>query len=101
MFDSAQSRPQVQPAQYLSGSRPFPLGHHASGPATRRRIRACAIQGASIEAPNPKASVVLTLHSLQRNIPARGFRPVWYVAAVGVLVTFGMYKVGQGNREQV
>lgn len=37
----------------------------------------------------------------QRNLPARGFRPVYYLAAMGVIMTYGLYKVGQSNREQV
>ena len=35
----------------------------------------------------------------QRNLPIRGFRPVYYLAVMGAIMTYGMYKVGQGNRE--
>ncbi|KAI9723605.1 MAG: hypothetical protein M1812_000905 [Candelaria pacifica] len=36
----------------------------------------------------------------KRNIPARGFRPSSYLLAVGVIMTYGFYKVGKGIREQ-
>ncbi|KAI9707229.1 MAG: hypothetical protein M1836_000189 [Candelina mexicana] len=36
----------------------------------------------------------------KRNIPARGFRPSYYLFAVGVIMTYGFYKVGKGIREQ-
>ncbi|KAI9676894.1 MAG: hypothetical protein M1817_006733 [Caeruleum heppii] len=36
----------------------------------------------------------------KRNIPARGFRPVYYLAAVGLIMTYGFIKVGKGIREQ-
>jgi hypothetical protein len=36
----------------------------------------------------------------RRNLPVRGFRPVYYLAAVGAICTYGFYRVGQGIREQ-
>ncbi|KAI9863504.1 MAG: hypothetical protein M1824_000184 [Vezdaea acicularis] len=36
----------------------------------------------------------------KRNLPARGFRPVYYLVAVGLICTYGFYKVGKGNREK-
>lgn len=36
----------------------------------------------------------------KRNIPARGFRPSYYLAAMGLIMTYGFYKVGKGIREQ-
>lgn len=36
----------------------------------------------------------------RRNLPARGFRPGTYLALVGVICTYGMWRVGQGIREQ-
>ncbi|KAK5004015.1 GRIM-19 [Cryomyces antarcticus] len=36
----------------------------------------------------------------KRNLPARGFRPSVYLLAVGVVMTYGFYKVGKGIREQ-
>lgn len=38
---------------------------------------------------------------MQRNLPVVGFRPVYYLVAVGMIMTYGMYKVAKGNREQV
>jgi NADH dehydrogenase (ubiquinone) 1 alpha subcomplex subunit 13 len=35
----------------------------------------------------------------QRNLPVRGFRPVYYLAAVGAVMTYGFWRVGQGIRE--
>ncbi|KAI0010730.1 NADH-ubiquinone oxidoreductase subunit [Xylariaceae sp. FL0662B] len=35
-----------------------------------------------------------------RNLPASGFRPTTWLAAMGVVVIYGFYKLGQGNREQ-
>ena len=35
----------------------------------------------------------------QRNIPARGFRPVYYLIGVGAIMTYGFYKYGVGVRE--
>jgi hypothetical protein len=37
---------------------------------------------------------------VQRNIPARGFRPSVYIAAMGLIMAFGFYKLGKGIREQ-
>ena len=36
---------------------------------------------------------------LQRNIPARGFRPVYYLIGMGAIMTYGFYKYGVGVRE--
>ncbi|KAL2045605.1 hypothetical protein N7G274_002033 [Stereocaulon virgatum] len=36
----------------------------------------------------------------KRNLPARGFRPSYYLAAMGIIMTYGLYRTGQGNREQ-
>jgi len=36
----------------------------------------------------------------RRNLPVRGFRPAYYLAAVGVIMTYGFYRYGQGIREQ-
>ncbi|KAJ5115015.1 hypothetical protein NUU61_000774 [Penicillium alfredii] len=35
----------------------------------------------------------------KRHIPARGFRPWTYLAGVGAIVTYGMYKYFHGARE--
>ncbi|KAL8943264.1 MAG: hypothetical protein Q9216_001175 [Gyalolechia sp. 2 TL-2023] len=35
----------------------------------------------------------------KRNLPARGFRPAYYLLAVGVIMTYGLYKYGKGVRE--
>lgn len=35
----------------------------------------------------------------RRNLPARGFRPAFYLAAVGGIVTYGFWRYGQGMRE--
>ena len=35
----------------------------------------------------------------RRNLPARGFRPATYLVAIGVVVTYGFWRVGQGIRE--
>lgn len=35
----------------------------------------------------------------QRNIPARGFRPVYYLIGMGAIMTYGFYKYGVGVRE--
>ncbi|KAL2057626.1 hypothetical protein ABVK25_002010 [Lepraria finkii] len=35
----------------------------------------------------------------KRNIPARGFRPSYYLAAMGIIMTYGLYRAGQGIRE--
>ena len=37
---------------------------------------------------------------MQRNLPARGFRPRYYLLAVATIMTYGFYKVGKGIREQ-
>ncbi|MCJ1432585.1 hypothetical protein MMC27_001942 [Xylographa pallens] len=36
----------------------------------------------------------------KRNLPARGFRPSYYLFAMGGIMAFGFYKVGKGIREQ-
>lgn len=41
----------------------------------------------------------LTLNH-QRNLPARGFRPSYYLVAMGLICTYGLYKTGKGIREQ-
>jgi len=43
---------------------------------------------------------MLTQVQLQRNLPARGFRPAVMLAGVVGIMTFGFYKVGKGIREQ-
>ncbi|MCJ1307752.1 hypothetical protein MMC25_001400 [Agyrium rufum] len=35
----------------------------------------------------------------KRNLPARGFRPAYYLVAVGAIMTYGFWKVGKGIRE--
>ncbi|MCJ1305498.1 hypothetical protein MMC08_008312 [Hypocenomyce scalaris] len=35
----------------------------------------------------------------RRNLPARGFRPSYYLFAVGAIMTYGFYRLGQGVRE--
>ncbi|KAI4200535.1 MAG: hypothetical protein LQ348_001748 [Seirophora lacunosa] len=35
----------------------------------------------------------------KRNIPVRGFRPSYYLAAVGLIMTWGLYKYTKGARE--
>jgi hypothetical protein len=35
----------------------------------------------------------------KRNLPARGFRPAFYLVGTAVLMTFGFYRAGQGIRE--
>lgn len=37
---------------------------------------------------------------MQRNLPSRGFRPSVMLAGMGLLMTYGFYRVGQGIREQ-
>jgi hypothetical protein len=36
----------------------------------------------------------------RRNLPIRGFRPAYYLLAVGAICTYGFYKMGKGIREQ-
>ena len=45
-------------------------------------------------------SIDLQPNKQQRNLPARGFRPSYYLFAVGIIMTYGMYKAGQGIRER-
>ncbi|KAF2835878.1 NADH dehydrogenase-like protein 1 alpha subcomplex subunit 13 [Patellaria atrata CBS 101060] len=35
----------------------------------------------------------------KRNLPARGFRPAYYLLAVAGIMTYGFYKYGKGVRE--
>ncbi|KAL8928445.1 MAG: hypothetical protein Q9208_001678 [Pyrenodesmia sp. 3 TL-2023] len=35
----------------------------------------------------------------KRNIPVRGFRPSYYLAAMAAVMTWGLYKYGKGARE--
>ena len=36
----------------------------------------------------------------RRNLPIRGFRPVWYIVGVAGIMTYGFYHYGKGIREQ-
>ncbi|KAL9069905.1 MAG: hypothetical protein Q9161_005219 [Pseudevernia consocians] len=36
----------------------------------------------------------------KRNLPARGFRPSYYLYAMGIICAYGLYKTGKGIREQ-
>ncbi|KAK4549093.1 hypothetical protein LTR36_007549 [Oleoguttula mirabilis] len=36
----------------------------------------------------------------RRNLPVRGFRPAYYLVAVGAIMTYGFWRIGQGIREQ-
>lgn len=36
---------------------------------------------------------------LQRNLPVRGFRPIYYLIGMGTIMTYGFYKYGVGVRE--
>ena len=36
----------------------------------------------------------------RRNLPIRGFRPAYYLVAMGAVMTYGFWRVGQGIREQ-
>ncbi|MCJ1274121.1 hypothetical protein MMC21_001916 [Puttea exsequens] len=36
----------------------------------------------------------------KRNLPARGFRPSYYLFAMAAIMTYGMYKYGKGTRER-
>ncbi|KAF2971993.1 hypothetical protein GQX73_g1618 [Xylaria multiplex] len=36
----------------------------------------------------------------KRNLPASGFRPGTWLVAMGVVMTYGFYKLGQGIKEQ-
>ena len=36
---------------------------------------------------------------VQRNLPARGFRPAYYLIGMGAIMTYGFYKYGIGVRE--
>ncbi|KAF2429657.1 NADH dehydrogenase-like protein 1 alpha subcomplex subunit 13 [Tothia fuscella] len=35
----------------------------------------------------------------KRNLPARGFRPSVYLLGVGIVMTYGFWKIGKGIRE--
>jgi NADH dehydrogenase (ubiquinone) 1 alpha subcomplex subunit 13 len=41
-------------------------------------------------------------HSVQykRNLPARGFRPSFYLLGMGAIMTFGFWQYGKGARER-
>lgn len=43
---------------------------------------------------------MVNIFKLQRNLPARGFRPSVMLFGVAGLMTFGFWKVGKGIREQ-
>lgn len=45
-------------------------------------------------------STQTTYHSLQRNIPARGFKPAYYMIGMHVIMAYGFYKYFHGAREQ-
>jgi len=36
----------------------------------------------------------------RRNLPARGFRPAYYLVAVAGIMTYGFWRLGKGIREQ-
>jgi hypothetical protein len=36
----------------------------------------------------------------KRNLPARGFRPSFYLLGMGAIMTYGFYKLGKGIREE-
>ena len=36
----------------------------------------------------------------RRNLPVKGFKPAYYLLAVGVICTYGFWRIGQGIREQ-
>ena len=36
----------------------------------------------------------------RRNLPVRGFRPAYYLLGVGVVMTYGFWRMGKGIREQ-
>jgi hypothetical protein len=44
--------------------------------------------------------ILIELSSLQRNLPARGFRPAAMLAGCGVFMIYGWYKLTKGIREQ-
>jgi len=48
----------------------------------------------------PKCSISANPSFDQRNLPARGFRPAYYLLAMGAIMTYGFIKVGKGIREQ-
>jgi hypothetical protein len=43
---------------------------------------------------------ILTDMRVQRNLPARGFRPSLVLLGVAGIMTYGFWKVGKGIREQ-
>jgi hypothetical protein len=42
----------------------------------------------------------LVSHSLQRNLPARGFKPGYYMIGMHLIMAYGFYKYFHGVREQ-
>lgn len=42
---------------------------------------------------------MMLMQVLQRNLPVRGFKPVWYIAGVAAIMTYGFYRYGVGIRE--
>ena len=36
----------------------------------------------------------------RRNLPIKGFRPAYYLVAMGAVCTYGLWRYGQGIREQ-
>ncbi|KAK5129889.1 hypothetical protein LTR08_002725 [Meristemomyces frigidus] len=36
----------------------------------------------------------------RRNLPVRGFRPAYYLVALGAVMTYGFWRFGQGIREK-
>ena len=75
--------------------------HHFHKHGTRssaiRRLRARPVQG---NIPVKNRQLIHNLTKQQRNLPARGFRPSYYLFAVATIMTYGMYKAGQGIRER-
>ncbi|TVY71191.1 NADH dehydrogenase [ubiquinone] 1 alpha subcomplex subunit, partial [Lachnellula suecica] len=43
---------------------------------------------------------VRLMRALQRNLPARGFRPAVLLAGMAGVMTYGFWKLGKGIREQ-
>ncbi|KAI4152441.1 MAG: hypothetical protein L6R39_001817 [Caloplaca ligustica] len=52
-----------------------------------------------IPSPQIRKMGELSANQPQRNLPIRGFRPSYYLAAVAVIMTYGFYKYGKGVRE--
>ena len=77
-------------------SQNFTHGANGSGPTAIRRLRANSVQSMSVLSLCTTGSAHV---SPQRNIPARGFRPVYYLIGMGAIMTYGFYKYGVGVRE--